>query len=420
MLTHANCVAEVTSARMHGVELTKDDVYISYLPLAHIFERVVSAIVLSYGAAGGFYQGDVLKLFDDIQLLRPTLFPSVPRLFNRLFDKVNSTIATTGGLKKFLYEWGYATKKSQLDYGQDPANRFWDSLVFSNLRAKLGGRVRYIITGSAPISEQVFQFLQICFGCPVLQGYGLTETTAACNISAINDWKCGHVGPPTVSVEEKLEDVPEMNYFTANPRGPPQGEICVRGPSVFVGYYKDEEKTREAIDKDGWFHTGDIGQWNPDGTLTIIDRKKNIFKLAQGEYVAAEYLEQVYVKAPLVAQIFVYGDSLQAVLVAVVVPDAEVLLPWARSQGLKGDLEALCREEAVRKAVLAELTQVGKDAKLKGFEFVKAIHLDHRPFSVENGLLTPTFKNKRADLKKHYQAEIDAMYAALKAAEKKE
>lgn len=160
----------------------------------------------------------------------------------------------------------------------------------------------------------------------------------------------------------------------------------------------------------------DIGQFNADGTLSIIDRKKNIFKLSQGEYVAAEYLEQVFGKCKWVSQIFVYGDSLQSSLVAVVVPNFENIKPKAAELALPAEEDPFCKDEKARKFVLDELAKTGKEAKIKGFEFIKGVHLEHHPFSIDNGLLTPTFKPKRADLQKHYQAQIKDMYAAIVAA----
>lgn len=198
-----------------------------------------------------------------------------------------------------------------------------------------------------------------------------------------------------------------MNYFASDNKG----EICIRGANVMKGYYKNEEKTKETIDENGWLHTGDIGMWTEDGALKIIDRKKNIFKLAQGEYIAPEKIENVYVKAKPVMQVFVHGESLQATLVAVVVPDPESFVQWCNEQGLQGgDFSELCRRADVRKAVLDEMNKIGRASNLKSFELAKNIHIDSEPWTVENDLLTPTFKSKRPQLKKHYEAEIAKMY----------
>lgn len=409
ILTHRNIVSTCAGIVRHGVEFNKDDVHISYLPMAHIFERAVQGALLIQGGAVGFYQGNIMKLFDDIAALQPTLFASVPRLFNRLYDKINNTLEATGGVKKMLFDWGFSSKLKSVEAGKAPVDGLWDRVVFNKMRAKLGGRVRMIITGAAPISPDVYHFLEVCFCVPVIQGYGLTETCAGAAATSMGDSTTGHVGPPVCCVELRLADVPEMNYFVTD--DPPRGEVCMRGPNVTSGYYKQEEKTAEVFDDDGFFYSGDIGQINPNGTFSIIDRKKNIFKLAQGEYVAAEYLERVYTGTNLIQQIFVYGDSLQSCLVAVAVPDPEA----AAAAGFAGsdDLAALCANEDFKKAVHDAMNEVGKENKLKGFEFVKAITLESEPFSVENDLLTPTFKPKRPQLKAYYQTQIDEMYASL-------
>lgn len=190
--------------------------------------------------------------------------------------------------------------------------------------------------------------------------------------------------------------------------------MCLRGPIVFKGYYKDDSQTREILDDDGWLHTGDIGLWLPGGRLKIIDRKKNIFKLSQGEYIAPEKIENVYVKSSFVAQCFIYGDSLNSCLVAVVAVEPDVLTAWAASEGIKyQDLNQLCADPRARAAVLADMDAVGRDSKLRGFEFAKAVTLVPEPFSLENGLLTPTFKIKRQQAKAYFAKAISNMYSEL-------
>ncbi|CAK4648916.1 unnamed protein product [Aphanomyces euteiches] len=206
-----------------------------------------------------------------------------------------------------------------------------------------------------------------------------------------------------------------MNYTTADkPR--PRGEVCLRGSNIFLGYYKDAEKTAECLTSDGWFYTGDIGAWNPDGTLSIIDRKKNIFKLSQGEYIAAEKIENVYAKSPFVAQIFLYGDSYQSCVVAIVVPDPEVVQSWATSQGIPegNNLAKMVARPELKAAIVTSMDQAAKEGKLNGFECVKDIHLHPDVFSVENDLITPTFKLRRPQLKAYFKNQIDTMYAGLK------
>ncbi|RLN32472.1 hypothetical protein BBJ28_00007832 [Nothophytophthora sp. Chile5] len=396
------------------LSVTPTDVHLSYLPLPHVFERAVIGAILQNGAAAGFYQGDVLFLMEDLAELAPTLFVSVPRLFNRVYDKISQGVAAAGGLKKLLFDQAYASKRAGLSAGYK-THALWDALVFGKIRQVLGGRVRTILSGSAPLSADVKEFMKIVFCCDVCEGYGLSETSAGLTLAS-GDMPLGpHVGPPIIRAQVCLEDVSEMGY-TSRDKPRPRGEILVKGPMNFAGYYKQPEKTAEVVDADGWFHTGDIGCWNADGTLSIIDRKKNIFKLSQGEYVAAEKVEGVYLKCKYVAQVFVYGDSLQSCLVGIVVPDPEIAEAWGHAKGLSGEhasVAQLVHNAAFQNDVLADMGVTAKEAQLRGFEQVKKVHFHPSPFSMEDGLITPTFKLKRPQLKARFQAEITHMYEEL-------
>jgi long-chain acyl-CoA synthetase len=412
MLTHSNLIASVSSSR-NCISLKSDDILISFLPMAHIFERIVQSVIFSVGASIGFFQGDVQKLFDDMAVLKPTLLPGVPRLFSRVFDKVFQAKDKKGGISKFLFDIGYSSRQSVLDRGQNSFSSLWNSMVFDRIKDRFGGKVRYIVTGAAPITKEVYRFLQICFSCPVMQGYGLTETSASCTLTKPFHIESGNAGAPQFCCEIRLADVPDMKYFSTDQPNP-RGEICVRGPNVFKGYYQEPEQTKECFDEDGFFHTGDVGLINENGTLSIIDRKKNIFKLSQGEYVAAEYVEGVYQKNKFINQIFVYGDSSQSCLVAIVVPDAEILLPFAKEQNLPDDnIQELCNNAQIKETILTQMNVSAKEGKLLGFEVVKAIYLEHSPFSIENDLLTPTFKLKRPQLKQKYAEIIKGLYDSI-------
>ncbi|RLN87965.1 hypothetical protein BBJ28_00020614, partial [Nothophytophthora sp. Chile5] len=390
------------------------DVHISYLPLAHVFERGVLGVLLAHGSSIGFYQGDLLRLMDDLAELKPTVFVSAPRLFNRVYDKITQGVAAAGGLKKLLFDRALSAKLAGLSSGYK-THALWDALVFSKIRLVLGGRVRVIFSGSAPLSPEVKRFMKVVFCCDVAEGYGLSETAAAVSVGAVDMPMGAHVGSPLIYAQVQLEDVAEMGY-TSRDKPRPRGEILVRGPMVFAGYYKDPEKTREAIDERGWFHTGDIGCWNANGTLSIVDRKKNIFKLSQGEYVAIEKIENVYTKSKYVAQLFAYGDSLQSCLVGILVPDPEMAEAWAQERGLEGANATSARvvgHPEFQKTVLEDMASVAKAAELRGFELVKNVHFHPEPFSLEDGLITPTFKLKRPQLKTFFQAQITQLYQNL-------
>ncbi|XP_030001756.1 LOW QUALITY PROTEIN: long-chain-fatty-acid--CoA ligase 1-like [Sphaeramia orbicularis] len=410
MLTHGNIVSNC-SAFIRTTEVScpmrPSDVHISYLPLAHMFERVVQGVMIAHGARIGFFQGDIRLLMDDLAALKPTVFPVVPRLLNRMYDKIFGQANTP--LKRWVLGFAYRRKEAEMLKGIVRRDSIWDRLIFRKVQASLGGRVRLMITGAAPISPTVLSFLRAAMGCQFYEGYGQTECTAGCTMTLPGDWSAGHVGAPLPCNSVKLVDVPEMNYLAVNG----EGEVCVKGPNVFQGYLKDPEKTKEAIDEDGWVHTGDIGKWLPNGTLKIVDRKKHIFKLAQGEYIAPEKIENVYIHSDAVAQVFVHGDSLQACLVAVVVPDPDFLCGWAEDTGLEGTYLELCGRKEVKQAILDDILRLGKEGGLKSFEQVKAIHIHTELFSIQNNLLTPTMKAKRNELRQHFRAQIDELYAVI-------
>ncbi|GMR46363.1 hypothetical protein PMAYCL1PPCAC_16558 [Pristionchus mayeri] len=409
MLTHGNVIADATTV-MHCRRAfpTDSDVMISFLPLGHMFERTMECIMYSVGARVGFYRGDIKLLFEDLQELQPTIMPVVPRVLNKLYDKVMSGV-NSSLIKRILFNAALSYKKREMANFVIRQNSFYDKIVFKKIREALGGKVKLMITGSAPLEKEVLTFVRAALGCTVMEGYGQTECVAGATISIEGDAVPGHVGMPIPCLAIKLVDVPELGYFARNDAG----EVCVRGYAVFRGYYKNEEQTREVLDGEGWLHTGDIGRWTKQGCLEIVDRKKHIFKLAQGEYVAPEKVECVYARSRFVAQSFVYGESLKASLIAIVVPDPEVLVPAMKSLGVTGTVGELCARDDVKMAVMDDMMSTGKAAGLCSFEQVKDIYLMEDPFSVENGLLTPTLKSKRVELKKRFGNLLATMYSNL-------
>lgn len=395
-------------------EITHKDVYISYLPLAHIFDRVIEELFICQGASIGFWRGDVKLLVEDIGELKPTIFCAVPRVLDRIYSGLTQKISSGGLLKNTLFNVAYSYKLNNMRKGQKhvEASPICDKIVFNKVKQGLGGNVRLILSGAAPLSTHVESYLRVVTCAHVLQGYGLTETCAGSFVSLPHEMgMIGTVGPPVPNVDVCLESVPEMNYDALS--SIPRGEICIRGKTLFSGYYKREDLTREVL-IDGWLHTGDIGEWQPDGSMKIIDRKKNIFKLSQGEYVAVENLENIYGSSSDIDSIWVYGNSFESFLVAVVNPNKQALERWAEENGVKGDFDSLCRNPRAKAYFIGELSKIGKEKKLKGFEFIKAVHLDPVPFDMERDLLTPTYKRKRPQLLKYYQNVIDEMYKSAK------
>lgn len=410
MLTHENVVASMSAVMMQMGDQrpNSSDVLISYLPLAHMLERCCQNAMYSVGGAVGFFTGDMHRLTDDFKALRPTVMPAVPRVLNRIYDKVMAEAANSF-VKRLTLSLALSAKESEIRRGILRNNSFWDVLVFRKVQDALGGRVRLMVVGSAPISGSVLSFIRCAAGCLVMEGYGQTECTAPITLTVQGDHVPEHVGPPVACCCVKLVDVPEMEYMAANG----QGEVCVKGTNVFQGYFKNPEQTAEVKDSQGWHHTGDIGMWLPNGTLKIIDRKKHIFKLAQGEYIVPDKIEMVYARSQYVHQVFVHGESLKSCVVAVVVPDVDVIKCWATEHNIPGTLSVLCNNSQVKQLILDDMLAWGKEAGLKYYEQVKDIYLHPDPFSVQNHLLTPTLKSKRPQLKAYFKPQIEDMYVKL-------
>lgn len=424
MLSHQNLISGMAGVK-DFVPVTCVDRYLSYLPLAHIMERLTMANVIAGGAAIGFYRGDPLLLMEDVIALRPTLFVAAPRVLNKIHDKIKAGITAAGGLKLKLFQKGMQAKTDNLIKHGKLTHSFYDKLIFNKIKHALGfSDVKCMISGSAPLSPTVMLFFRCMLGVPVVEGYGQTEGAAIAAISHPSDLTTyGHVGGPVHPVEMILLDVPEMGYLHSDTshRGEPckgRGEICIRGPNVFLGYYKNIKSTNETIDKDGWLHSGDIGMFTPSGQLKIIDRRKNIFKLSQGEYIAPEKIENILMQSNFVSLAFVYGDSLQSALVAIIVPDEDfVINKWNNdrltSTTATQSFDELCKETHLNDDMLEDLKQISKQNGLHGFEQVKAIYLEAEPFNVESGLVTPTFKLKRQQLREYYQNEINMLYEQI-------
>ncbi|XP_067672294.1 long-chain-fatty-acid--CoA ligase 5-like [Haliotis asinina] len=411
MLSHANLISNLGSVMFHimdHINLSPSDRHLSYLPLAHMFERGMQILMFTVGGQIGFFQGDIKLLTDDMQTLQPSFFPTVPRLLNRIYDKVMNGVRGSF-IKKTLLSWAVNSKLVEVRDCVIRKDTIWDRLLFKKIQKTLGGKIRLIISGSAPLSPAVLDFLRATMGCMVLEGYGQTEATAGISFNIPGESSAGHCGPPLACNYVKLVDVPEMDYFAKDRKG----EVCVKGPNVFMGYYKNPQKTAEAIDSDGWLHTGDVGEWLQEETLRIIDRKKNIFKLSQGEYIACEKIENVYTRSQFVAQCFVDGNSSQSCVMGVVTLEEEYITKWASKHNISKTPAELATDKDLKAAVLADMLSAGKSGGLKGFEQVKDIYIYPELFTVENGFITPSFKTKRPVLRKAFKKEIDEMYAKL-------
>jgi len=410
LMSHGNYTATLAGLERHMqlLNISPSDVIFSYLPLAHTFEQVATSVMLGFGASIGFFQGDMKLLMDDMETLKPTIFPTVPRLLNRLYDNVTAK-ARASSIKSRLFDLALRKKMEEVDRGVFRKTSIWDKLVFKKVHATMGGRVRAIFCGSAPLDPSIMQFVRSATGAIVLEGYGQTECGAVTNCQLPGETVPGQVGPPLPCSMVKLVDVPEMEIFARDGKG----EVCIKGNNVFKGYLKDEVNTAQTL-KDGWLHTGDIGIWAPNGALQIVDRKKHIFKLAQGEYIAPEKIEAIFSQSSFVAQVFLHGESYKSCLIAFAVPHQPEIENWANQHGLDGlSYEALLEDSRVKKAVMEDVNKLGKAAGLKSFELIKEVKLYAEPWTVENGLLTPTFKTKRPQMVLKFQADIQNMYSRL-------
>eukprot|EP01084_Bolivina_argentea_P111036 198218_1 len=430
VLSHQTFAATVACVS-RSCEPTPNDIHCSYLPLAHIFEATCMAFISAQGAKVAYYQGNIKLIGQDWKDIRPTILIGVPRVFNKTYEKFKLKVSKFGSIKKWFVESAQDSSSKQIRQGK--RNNFYDKYVWNSVSEEIGfDRVRLTVSGAAPLPPHLAEFLRIILPkSAVQQGYGLTESCAAATLGGSDDLSLGHVGPPTDVMEVRLIDAPECGYLTTD-EPLPRGEIQLRGLNMMDGYYKNDEATQKVLNKEtGWFSTGDIGRFNPNGTLSIIDRRKNLFKTSTGEYIASEKVENTYLRAGLVGQIWLYGNSFKSFVVGIVVPDAQVLVEKLKENKLWSDddckitvatkeygarFKEVCEKnrEMIKKFVIADMKQY--EETLHRFERIKDIYLELeidellQGFNVDNDLLTPTFKKKRPQLLKKYIDIIKELY----------
>ncbi|XP_035835469.1 long chain acyl-CoA synthetase 9, chloroplastic isoform X1 [Helianthus annuus] len=427
MMTHGNVLATVSAVMTIVPGLGGNDVYLAYLPLAHILELAAENLIAAVGSSIGY--GSPLTLTDtsskikrgtkgDASVLRPTLMAAVPAILDRVRDGVRKKVDSAGGLSKTLFNLAYNRRLSAINgswlgaWGLEKL--LWNYLVFRKVRAILGGRIRFILSGGAPLSADTQRFINICFGAPIGQGYGLTETCAGGTFSEYDDTSVGRVGAPLPCSYIKLINWPEGGYLTSD-SPMPRGEIVIGGPNVTLGYFKNDEKTKEVykVDERGlrWFYTGDIGQFHKDGCLEIIDRKKDIVKLQHGEYVSLGKVEAVLSVSPYVDNIMVYANSFHSYCVAIVVASQSALESWALQKGIKVvDFASLCEMSETVKEVYGSLVKAAKTGRLEKFEIPAKIKLLPDAWTPESGLVTAALKLKRDIIRKTFSDELAKFY----------
>jgi long-chain acyl-CoA synthetase len=372
-----------------------------YLPLAHSFALLIQLLSFDVGGVLAYWERDPLKILPNLAEVKPHYFPSVPRIFEKIYTAANSKAEQAGGVQQAIFNWavGVGRRMRELERkGKTPwpplrvQHAIADRLVLSNIRNLFGGRIIEAVSGAAPINPEILRFFDAA-GVLVLEGWGMTETSTAATVARPDDFKFGTIGKPFPGCEVKIAS---------------DGEILVRGPNIFQGYYKNEEATRETL-VDGWLHTGDLGEVDPDGFLRITGRKKDIIITAGGKNITPANIEAEVKQHPLVSQCVVIGDR-RPYLVALVTLDPEEAAKFAADHGLPEDPEALASSPELRKEIDAHVERVNR--KFARVEQVKKIAVLPYDLSQEGGELTPTLKVKRSVVADKYDPQIESLYAS--------
>jgi long-chain acyl-CoA synthetase len=398
VISHGNYRSMVDMGLSQSVLEVGETTYL-YLPLAHSFALLIQLLSFEVGGCLVYWERDPLKIVPNLAEVKPTYFPSVPRIFEKIYTAATASVEKEGGLKKAIFNWaiGVGRKVREMERrGEEPGlllrkqHEIADKQVLSKIRGLFGGNLKQAVSGAAPINPEILRFFDAA-GVLVLEGWGMTETSTAATIATPEDFKFGTIGKPFEGCEVKIAE---------------DGEILVRGPNVFQGYYKNEEATRETL-RDGWLHTGDLGEIDGDGFLKITGRKKDIIITAGGKNITPANIEAEIKQHSLVSQCVLIGDR-RPYLVALVTLDPEEADKFAKENGLPEDPAALATSDPVRESIEAHVDRVNE--KFARVEQVKKIHILPQDLSQEGGELTPTMKVKRAVVHDKYERQIDALY----------
>ncbi|KAK5617838.1 Long-chain-fatty-acid--CoA ligase 4 [Crenichthys baileyi] len=420
MIVHSNLIAGMTGQCERIPGLGPDDTYIAYLPLAHVLEMTAEISCVTYGCRIGYSSPQTLSdqstrikkgSKGDCSVLRPTLMAAVPEIMDRINRNVMSKVQEMSYIQRTLFTLGYKYKLEQVKRGYDAP--LCNMLLFRKVKKLLGGRIRMMLSGGAPLSSATQRFMNVCFCCPVGQGYGLTETCGAGTITEVADISTGRVGAPLICCEIRLRDWAEGGY-TSKDEPNPRGEILIGGPNVTMGYFRHDGNDQDFFaDEKGqrWFCTGDIGEVYADGCLQIVGvSQKDLVKLQAGEYVSLGKVESALKNCSLIDNICAYANSDQNHVISFVVPNQKRLTELAKQRGVEGKWEEICNHPEMEKEVLKEITEVAAKIKLQRFEVPLKVRLSPEPWTPETGLVTDAFKLKRKELKNYYLNDIERMY----------
>jgi long-chain acyl-CoA synthetase len=400
MLTHRNFCTNVHDA-LKVLHIGPEDTCLSAAPLSHSFERMAGHYTMLHAGTTINYAESVEKIPEGLKEVNPTIMIFVPRLYEKVYARVLENAMSGGALKRRIFFWARANAERWADLRMDHQpipkglgvkKAIADKLVFSKLRARTGGRIRFFVSGAAPLNAEIAKFF-FAAGIPIVEGYGLTETTPVISANPLESIRVGTVGPPIPNVEVKIAD---------------DGEILAKGPNIMQGYYKKPEATSEAIDGDGWFHTGDIGEFDDKGYIKITDRKKDLIVTAGGKKVAPQPIEGMLKTNKFVLNVVMVGNKRKFPSL-LIVPDIDAVKAWAEERKIPyTDNAALLSQPDVVAKIEREV--MGSLRDLASFEMPKKITLIEEDFTIEAGELTPTLKVKRTVVEEKYAAKIEAMY----------
>ncbi len=399
ILTHSNLVSNITSSASF-MPVDDHDVFLSFLPLCHSFERMAGYYTAMSCGATIAYAESVETVRDNLAEVHPTIMTSVPRLFERIYNRIKNQVESAPAARRKIFNWAIkvgsdyarAKKSGRIPISLSLQHRIADKIVFHKLKTATGGRIKYFVSGGAALGREYGEFFE-AVGLQIIEGYGLTESSPVISANRLDDYKFGSVGKPIPGVEVKIAS---------------DGEILARGPNIMTGYWNNKKATEEAIDKDGWLHTGDIGIFDADGFLVITDRKKHMFVSSGGKNIYPQPIEGMFLQSKYIDQFVLIGDR-RMFLSALIVPDFDAVREYAdRNKISYTNDEDLVSKEEIYHIIDKEVATLQKD--LSNYERVRKFVLLSKPLSLEGGEMTPTLKMRRNVIEEKYQNLIEEMY----------